>query len=258
MTEIVSPKNTKALENRGRLLVGYLVAGYPDRDSFLQILRQSVDAGLDIVEVGFPSGNPYTDGEVIQNAHKAVDPAVATDIDYWREIRGAVDAPIWIMGYGEDLVDTGLYLKLAQAGVADAFVIPNIDAPLRRELARELAQYGVDMVGSVNPDTPRDETDACLSREALIYLQLYAGPTGLKVTEDRFPDLLLRAKQHSYTRVFAGFGIDEPERVAHLLDSGFDGVIVGTAMIKHLNRSRSALMQYIGRMKEATGKERSA
>ncbi len=93
MTRVLSARNKAVLENRGTLLVGYLVAGYPDPEKFLSILKGCTDAGLDIFEIGFPSTIPFLDGKVIQQAHQAVDPSISTYNGNWKKIRKTNEKP---------------------------------------------------------------------------------------------------------------------------------------------------------------------
>lgn len=255
MKRIVSERNINITKDGKKLLVGYLLAGYPGRESFLKLLINCEAAGMDIFEIGFPSADPSSDGEVIQRAHQMVDELVSGDVDYWYEIRSAVSKPIWIMAYKNDLIDTGFYKILAGKGLIDALVIPDISFRERQELSEELSLYGVDVVGFVNPDMQEEELEECFSNTALVYQQLYSGPTGMSVISDDYTVILDKARKYENTKVFAGFGISTPQRVNQLLSGGFDGAIVGTAMIKRLNASEEELVAFV---KELTASVKKA
>lgn len=245
MKRIVSKRNIDVIEDGKKLLVGYLLAGYPQKESFLKLLTNCEAAGVDIFEIGFPSLDPSNDGEVIQKAHQMVDEVVCSDVSYWAEIRKAVSKPIWVMGYKSDLITTGFYRILAQMELIDALVIPDISFQERQKLSEELAVHGVDIVGFVNPEMQEAELEECFSNTALVYQQLYTGPTGMSVETDNYTEILGKASKYKNTKVFAGFGISTPQRVNQLLNSGFDGAIVGTAMIKKLNASEDELIAFI-------------
>ena len=255
MSEIWSARNRAALGKRGRLLVGFLLAGYPSREGFLEAITQSVAAGLDIVEIGFPSQNPVNDGQIIKEANRLADTSIWDDLAYWQSIRAAVDVPLWIMGYNAELIDTPRYLALAQAGVADAFVLPSLSGGQRSALAAQLAPYGCDVLGFVNPETSSAEVEASFAHSPLVYMQLYVGKTGKKVERDTFEPLLKRSQEIQGINLFAGFGIDTPQRVRYLLEKGFAGAIVGTAMVRHQNESLQALLRFIHTMKAAADRE---
>lgn len=257
MNKVQSSRTKRVLKHRGHLLVGYLLAGYPSREGFLNALSSIVNTGVDIVEIGFPSRNPVNDGEAIQEAHMQVDMSILDDLAYWQKIRQTVDVPLWIMGYNEELVDNPRYLQLAKSGSADGFVLPALSNAGRQQLNEELAKEGCDVLGFVNAQMPIDVIHAVFSKHSIVYLQLYVGKTGTKVIHDDFEDILKLAQDFPNVSVFAGFGIDTRERVQHLLHKGFDGVIVGTAFIKKQNESLDALVRYAKHLKLGAFQERT-
>ncbi|WP_308752060.1 tryptophan synthase subunit alpha [uncultured Anaerotruncus sp.] len=250
MREIVNPRNLAAVDRPG-LLVGYLLAGYPGREGFLAAAEGCEKAGLDILEVGFPAADPSSDGEVIQHAHTLADHSICRDPSYWQALRRSVDCPIWVMGYRDDLVPSGICRAMAEADAADAFVIPDMTVEERDRLAEELAPLGADVLGFTNPEMSARELEDCFDRFSLIYQQLYAGRTGMPVLAEDFGGPLSRAHTHPHVRAFAGFGISTPQRVAELLSAGFDGAIVGTALMKKLNESPEALYAFVKELKAA-------
>jgi len=243
MTEIQSKRNQKAL-HKGKLLVGYLLAGYPDRESFLDVVKGCESAGVDIFEIGFPAGNPIYDGDIIKRAQQKVDKSICTDVDYWKEIRGSTAKPIWLMGYRADLVDSGFYKVLASEHLIDAYVMPELTLQERIEMAQEIAAFKVDVVGLTKLSQSLQEVQRCLENFALVYQQLYDGPTGMTVTTDDYKDLLNWALSYDHVHEFAGFGINSSSRVEELLTNGFKGVIIGTTMIKKLNESPNELYTF--------------
>ena len=249
MNKVQSTRTIEALKRQGHLLVGYLLAGYPTRDEFLDAIMQVKNAGVDILEIGFPSRNPINDGQAIRDAHKQVDEGVMDDLEYWKAIRQMVDIPIWIMGYNEELVDNPRYLWLAKNGCADGFVLPGLSNAERQQLNNELSPYKCDVLGFVNTQMSAENIHTVCSEHGLVYLQLYVGITGTKVTRDEFEGVLAIAKEYPNTSVFAGFGIDTKERAEQLLGKGFDGVIIGTAFIKKQNESINELTRYIKHIK---------
>lgn len=244
MIRLASERNEIYLKKK-RLLVGYLLAGYPGKDSFLNLLSGCESAGLDIFEIGFPSKDPAGDGEIIRKAHEKTDLSLQADLSYWNKIRSTVTNPIWIMGYDKDLIGSGFYKLLARDGLADALVIPDISFRKRLSLQEELQPMGIDVLGFVTPEMDWKEQENCFNAFPLIYQQLYSGPTGMTVEAKGFQEILSRARKHSGLYVFAGFGINSSNRAAELLDSGFDGVVIGTAMISRLNRSREDLIAFV-------------
>lgn len=230
-------------------LACYITAGYPDKESFFQVLKDCSMDGMSIIEIGFPSENPYADGEVIKKAHQKVDKSIAHDMDFWRKIRKTVDNPIWIMGYYKDLCETGIYLTLAQLGLVDVYVIPDAKIEEALRLQKELQCYGVEVIGFTLDIMQKEEIDVILNRFPLIYQQLYKGVTGMDVKGEEYRQLLQYSRNNSDDIIFAGFGISSGKRVRELLELGFYGVVIGTAVIRAMNESETKMCNFLEELK---------
>ena len=51
-----------------KVLIAYIMAGFPNEKATLSTVRGLVKGGADIIELGFPFSDPLADGPVIQNA----------------------------------------------------------------------------------------------------------------------------------------------------------------------------------------------
>lgn len=255
MRNVNAKKNQEVLSKSGQILVGYFTAGYPDRVSFLDVLVRCEKAGMDIFEIGYPSKDPSSDGEVIQQAHKKIDHSIATDLQFWLAVRSVIESPIWLMAYKKDILENDFYIELSEKKLIDAIVIPDMTYQERAQLQEALDPYGVDVVGFIGPGMDEMELKLTLNNQALIYQQLYAGPTGMANTSDDYERLLKQAKKHKHIKVFAGFGISTPERVEELLGKGFDGTIIGTEIIRKLNSSIDDLIGFVKSIKDVNGEE---
>lgn len=230
--------------------VGYITAGFPDRNSNIEVLSKSCKAGLDILEIGFPARDPSCDGEVIREAQKRVDRSVAMDMTYWREVRNRLSVPIWLMGYKNDLLENDVYLKLAEEKLYDALVIPDLNDDEFEMIQKKLETFGVEVVGFINPSQSMAEVQCVVKRSHLIYHQLYCGMTGQTHNDSSYLPLMNYARQQGARRLFAGFGINTPERAAELAESGFDGVIIGSAIMKHLLTNEADTYAFISEVKK--------
>ena len=225
--------------------MGYLVAGYPDRKSSLRIFRNCCAAGLDILEIGFPARDASLDGDVIRKAQARAEQSVAQDIDYWRAVRSAVPTPIWIMGYQQDLLEGDMYLRLAREGLYNALVIPDATLAEQENIRQRLAAYGVSVVGFINSRMDRAEVERVLTDTDLIYHQLYCGPTGVTHNDSGYLPLYRYARAHSKAKIYAGFGINSAQRVQELLRHGYDGAIIGSAIVSHLLENEQRVYRFI-------------
>lgn len=238
-------KLEQLIASQQHAVVGYLTAGYPERERFFHIVKTCAKKGLSILEIGFPSQNPYADGEVIRRAHACVDRNIKTDLSFWRRLRESVDNPIWIMGYYEDLRENDIYLKLAEEKLADAYVIPDADYSQLLAMKQRLKDYQTELVPLISDSMPIEERECRLDAFHLIYQQLYSGVTGQPVENETYKALLADNLAHGGNVIFAGFGINSPKRVEKLLSEGFYGVIIGTEIMRSLNRSEENLYQFV-------------
>lgn len=232
-------------------LVGYFLAGYPTIDKNLQLIGRCDEAGVDIFEIGYPTGEPKFDGDIIQSAHEEVMKNGMPNLEYWQQLRQKTDKPIWIMAYRKNFVDNGAYAAFAQMHLADAFVLPDCDDDTRAQLQKDLSGFGVQVLGFVNLETPEDQFRKTLSLHNIIYVQLYVGKTGMPgITAD--PTIALRmAQDFPKVKLYAGFGINTPEQTRRLISQGFEGVIVGTALIKAMQQSSQKLIKLISSLEKA-------
>ena len=176
MKRILPPndKSDKLYEKEKHLFVGYLPAAFPTREDFLRIIKNCEKEGIQIFEIGFPSPNPYSDGEVIQNAHRKIDQSIAYDLQFWREVRNSIAQPIWIMGYKDDLIKSGMYLELAKEDLYDALVVPDLNVLEQLKVQEELSKYRVDVVGFIGTEQSKEENNKVLENFPLIYQKLYS------------------------------------------------------------------------------------
>lgn len=222
------------------LLAGYFLASYPGAAASLELLKKA-EADLDIFEIGYPSKNPAFDGEVISNAHNDVIKKGCPDLSYWKKLRSAITKPLWVMAYKSDFIDSGLYRTFAEEKIADAFVLPDCTDHERLLLQAELSPKGIDVIGFANAHMSIEDFKTILMNHKNIYFQLYVGKTGSAGVESDPAPYLETAKAFPGRKIFAGFGIATAEKARSLTEQGFDGVIIGTAFIKALNKSEKAL-----------------
>ena len=254
MIDIVSERISKTIKENEKLLVGYALSGYPGSKEFFKLLKILEDSSLDVLELGFASANPYSDGDVIASAHRAVDRTLCCSLPYWREIRENTRKPIWIMAYEKDFIESGIYMDFCGAKVIDGIVIPDLEEKKRISLIDKVRPYGVDVIGFTNPDMSDSELDDVFSTFPLVYEQLYVGQTGKGSSSEMYHHMLDKSLEYPGVIGCAGFGISTKEQVERNYREGFHGVIIGTAIVKHLNQSFSALEEYlsdIGRAKSS-------
>ena len=94
----------QALQAEGKkAFVAYVMAGDPDYDTALEVVKGLPEAGVDIIELGLPFTDPMADGPTIQLAgQRALDGGMTLQrtLDMAAAFRKIDDStPIVLMGY---------------------------------------------------------------------------------------------------------------------------------------------------------------
>jgi tryptophan synthase alpha chain len=231
---------TAAIETAGgHAICGYVTAGYPDLESFPDILSKVADAA-DVVEVGVPFTDPMADGQTIQQAsHRALVNGV--DLDYVFDTLDSADlgSPHLLMGYYNPFLAFGLERlvdRMSRAGTS-GLIVPDLPIEESGELTALLETSGQGLVQLVAPTTPevRLRKLAEASR-GFVYAVTTKGTTGRTTLFDgEVIAYLDRVSAASQLPVLAGFGVRERSQVAALAGH-VDGIVVGSALIDAIDR----------------------
>jgi tryptophan synthase alpha chain len=224
-------------------LVPYVVAGYPDASTSLEIALAVIDAGADLLEVGLPFSDPLADGATLQRASAAALRAGSTlagSLDLVRRIASArPGTPLVPMGYANQLIGGGdgreRVASLAAAGASGVIVAdltPDEGAPFEA-VAREA---GLAVVYLVAPTTAPARRAWIASRTGgFLYCVSLVGVTGARSSLPPSVGRLVRdVRSVSPVPVAVGFGVSRPAHVRALARAGADGVIVASALVDAL------------------------
>ncbi|MEX2126000.1 MAG: tryptophan synthase subunit alpha [Woeseia sp.] len=221
-----------------KILACYLPLGDPLMPSDMADIY--VACGVDILEVGFPDGNPVLDGSLVRNSMKR-SLASGMTASQWRaqlsEVRhklpytymvamGYVDlSPLVASGDGELLADAVLQVGHASQPTSDT----------------------LQQVAFVSTRFEEQEILAARSATAYVMVQANEGRTGLRRSlpdENRVRIARLR-KERVEVPILLGIGISTAAQTAKALGFGADGVIVGSACINAAIKGRYALSKFV-------------
>jgi tryptophan synthase alpha chain len=242
-------------EQQEALLIGYLIAGDPNADQSLKIMENVMLAGLDILELGIPSRNPYMDGSIIQSGHARVNANVEQwFIPFCRKVRRYVRKPIWVMSYKADLFQSNLYEQLISERLIDALLVPDCTYEENYKMAMELKDFGVDVVQFVQPTMSDHQIVETTKHASIVYAQTYTGTTGAGSSNlNELPTLQQRIRRYTSALLVAGFGLKTPDNVRSVVQSRFDGAVVGSAFVEHcVDEQMDELYELVSTMKQKT------
>jgi tryptophan synthase alpha chain len=247
-------------------LIPYIVAGYPDADTSLELAIAAIDAGADILEIGLPYSDPLADGTTLQRASQVALKAGSTldgSIALVRRI-GAErpEVPLVTMGYANQLIGGGdgreRARRLAEAGVSGVIVAdmtPDEGAPFEAAAA----DAGLAVIYLVAPTTRPQRRAAIAARSGgFLYCVSLVGVTGARTTlAGRVRGLVREVKAVSPVPVAVGFGVSRPAHVRSIAKAGADGVVVASALVDALGpdgRDVEALERLVTALRGATSR----
>lgn len=230
-------------ENRAAF-VAYIMAGDPDYDRGLEILKGLPAAGADLIEVGFPFSDPMAEGPPIQRAAlRALDSGMTLSktLAMIAEFRkGDQTTPIILMGYANPLVNRGFVafaLDAAAAG-ADGLIVVDIPPEEADPLADALDAENLSLLLLSTPTSDDARLKVIARRTSgFAYYVSVAGVTGVKEADAAaVAPHVARVRAAGGLPVCVGFGIKTPER-AEAVARVADGVVVGSALVEEIAAS---------------------
>lgn len=244
MTKRIEARFEKCRSEGRAALVTYIMAGDPDSETSLAILKALPKAGADIVEFGLPFTDPMADGPVIQaaglRALKAGQDTVKT-LDLIRRFRAEDDkTPVILMGYFNPIYVYGVERFLADAKDAgvDGLIIVDLPPEEDDELCLPALKAGLAFIRLATPTTDDARLPAVLKNTAgFVYYVSITGITGAATPDfGRVATAVERIKRHTPLPVVVGFGVKNGAHAAAVAQ-GADGVVVGSALIEQLGQT---------------------
>jgi tryptophan synthase alpha chain len=249
-------------------LVAYLTGGDPDPGSFLANSAALIEGGADIVEIGIPFSDPIADGPVIQASSMRALSSGATPasiLGLIHELSSRFPVPFVVLSYYNPILAMGLdrFLKKARESGVDGIVVPDLPFEESEEFRNVTLKHNIDNIYLAAPNTSRSRLHTVLDKsKGFLYLVSLYGVTGPR--DSLSPQALKTVKLvKSLARgripISAGFGISQPEHVSAVIQSGADGAIVGSALVRivetHLGDPDEAairLKETVQSLKQAT------
>ena len=240
----------QAFEN-GKAFIPFITCGDPDLETTAAAVRAAVANGADLIELGIPFSDPTAEGPVIQGANiRALRGGIKTKhiFEFVRELRRDVTVPMVFMTYANVVFSYGaekFISTCAEVGI-DGLILPDIHFEEKEEFLPICRQYDVALISLIAPTSANRIGMIAKEAEGFIYLVSSLGVTGERSeikTDLRSIVELIRANTDVPCAI--GFGISTPEQ-AKQMASISDGAIVGSAIIRLLEKHGKDAPQYIG------------
>jgi tryptophan synthase alpha chain len=247
MTQRIEARFQKCRQEGRAALVTYVMAGDPDPETSLEILRNLPGAGADIVEFGLPFTDPMADGPAIQAAGLRalkVGQDLAKTLDLIRRFRAEdADTPVILMGYFNPIYVYGVdrFLSDAKKAGVDGLIVVDLPPEEDDELCLPALKAGLAFIRLATPTTDDRRLPAVLENTAgFVYYVSITGITGAATPDfGKVATAVERIKRHTPLPVVVGFGVKSGAHAAAVAQ-GADGVVVGSALIDALKGTLDA------------------
>jgi tryptophan synthase alpha chain len=144
-----------------RAFIPFLTAGDPSLDATPGLASALIEAGADVLEIGFPYSDPIADGPVIQASYtRALEKKIklAGIFEMLKPTTPEMAAPVVTMVSYAIVYRHGLERYVAEAktvGVAGA-IVPDLPVDEAEQLARVCRKEDFSLIQLVTPTTPRE------------------------------------------------------------------------------------------------------
>lgn len=244
MSKISEAFNSKAF-------IPFITCGDPDLETTKAIVKEMVANGASLIELGIPFSDPTAEGPVIQGANiRALSGGVTTDkiFDFVRDLRKEVTIPLVFMTYANVVFSYGAekFISTCKEIGIDGLILPDLPFEEKEEFDDICNANDVDLISFIAPTS--ENRIAMISKEAkgFIYVVSSLGVTGTRSEIKTDLDAIVSTiKQYTDVPCAVGFGISTPEQ-AKKISAFSDGVIVGSAIIKIVEKYGKESPKYVG------------
>ncbi|MCV6825393.1 MULTISPECIES: tryptophan synthase subunit alpha [Halocynthiibacter] len=242
-----------------KAFVAYVMAGDPDYETSLEIVKGLPKAGVDVIELGLPFTDPMADGSTIQLAgQRALDGGMtlAKTLELAAEFRKTdTTTPIVLMGYYNPIYSRGVdaFLEDAKAAGIDGMIVVDLPPEEDTELCIPAQNAGMNFIRLATPTTDDKRLPKVLQNTSgFVYYVSVTGTTGAAEAEagDVGPEVA-RIKSQTELPVIVGFGINTPEKAENIAKTA-DGCVVGSAIVGQIGAGKSAddVLEFVAKLAE--------
>ena len=248
-------------------LVSYFVGCYPNPEISFNLIKQAIDNGVSVLEIGYCTSEASAEGPIIKKAHDHVlhnNYTLKDTIELVKKIRNYnSEVGIVLMGYIANLYKYPIPNFVSDIKNAGADAVLVVDAPheLKEEnILREcLSENELSLIKLVAPTTDDQRLKNIIKiSSGFLYQVTVTGTTGQKsADENTVKNFIDKIKNISDIPVCTGFGIKTPEDAKKMANTGPSGVIVGSAFVKYIqdNLEDKELPQNLGKYIKSFVKE---
>lgn len=232
--------NNKKTKNRPSF-ISYITGGDPDCESSLLVIDTLVQSGIDVLEIGIPFSDPLADGEANQlAAQRALKAGMTTEkiIELISNIRKKYEQlPIVVYSYLNPIAFAYEFndfcRKIKEAG-ADALLVLDLIPEEGQEYKKIIENNGLGIVSLVTPNTEEERAKKLTDfASSFIYYVSREGVTGERTSfAGNVKNKVSALREYTEIPIVVGFGISTPAHVKEASETGVNGIVVGSAIVR--------------------------
>lgn len=251
--------NIKKAFEQGKAFVAFITCGDPDLETTAAAVREAVANGADLIELGIPFSDPTAEGPVIQGANiRALSGGVTTDkiFDLVRDLRTDITVPMVFMTYANVVFSYGTetFISTCKEIGIDGLILPDIPYEEKEEFLPICHKYDVELISLIAPTSENRISMIAKEAEGFLYIVSSLGVTGTRSEiKTDLKSIVDVVRQNTDIPCAIGFGISTPEQAGKMAAIS-DGAIVGSAIVKLIEKYGKESPKYVGEYVKAMKK----
>lgn len=251
--------NIKKAFEQGKAFVAFITCGDPDLETTAAAVRAAVANGADLIELGIPFSDPTAEGPVIQGANiRALSGGVTTDkiFDLVRDLRTDITVPMVFMTYANVVFSYGTetFISTCKEIGIDGLILPDIPYEEKEEFLPICHKYDVELISLIAPTSENRISMIAKEAEGFLYIVSSLGVTGTRSEiKTDLKSIVDVVRQNTDIPCAIGFGISTPEQAGKMTAIS-DGAIVGSAIVKLIEKYGKESPKYVGEYVKAMKK----
>lgn len=220
-------------------LICYLSLGSPTLEQSKENAKNYILSGCDVIEVDFPSDNPYLDGQYIQ---ERMGQALSSCDDYDEYMKAIEEikekysnVSLIVLSYEDTIKKIGVNKFISfchKNNLRDIICVGNKFPKIKQTLI----DNNLLVSSYIQFQLLDEEIEAAKKTNGFIYLQAKSsGKYHKKYRDLKSIIKYLREEVKLANSIYCGVGISTPEDIKMVKDAGADGAFVGSVILKKQN-----------------------
>jgi len=235
---MLEPYIKERLKTKPILLMTHIVMGYPSFDASYEIVRQMVEAGVDLMELQIPFSEPMADGPVILKANqKALENGSTVEkcFEFAEKVSREFPIPFLFMSYVNIPYKYGMEAfsdRMARINLKGA-IVPDLPPEEGEGYIKAMNRNNLSPIYIFSPETSDDRL-SYLSQftSGFVYCLARKGVTGKEtVFSEDLSAYLSRCRKATNLPLAVGFGVKDKADVSYLQGKA-DIAVIGSQTIR--------------------------